>query len=260
MGAVFSECGSSGCSRGGKMRLAAVIEYDGTNLFGWQIQPERVTVQGEIENALKQITGEEIRITGAGRTDAGVHALAQVASFDYKESLPPDRLQIALNSVLPRSIFIKSIEEVSDSFDAKRDAASKLYRYRIIRARSPLRRAAAWEYHYPLDISRMRAAADLLVGTHDYAALCEVEDPRPSITVDSVDIREEGDEIIIEVKGRSFLYKMVRRMVGVMTECGRGMIEPQTVLKLLNRAKPVQTITAPANGLVLVKVVYPKEA
>ncbi|MBA7606265.1 tRNA pseudouridine synthase A [subsurface metagenome] len=242
------------------MRLAAVIEYDGTNLFGWQTQPERVTVQGEIEKALRQITGKEIRITGAGRTDAGVHALGQVASFDYKESLPPDRLQIALNSVLPRSIFIKSIEEVSDSFDAKRDAASKLYRYRIIRARSPLRRAAAWEYQYPLDISRMRAAADQLVGSHDYASLCEVDDPRSSLTLDSIDIREEGDEIIIEVKGRSFLYKMVRRMVGVMTECGRGKIEPEIIPQLFSRTKPVQTITAPANGLVLVKVVYPKEA
>jgi len=241
------------------MRLKAVIEFDGTDFFGWQVQPDKVTIQGEIENALEQITGEKIRITGAGRTDAGVHALGYVASFVYDGGLTPDRLQIALNSVLPRSIFIKSIEEVSDSFDAKRDAASKLYRYRIIRARSPLRRATAWEYHYPLDISKMRAAADLLVGEHDYAALCEVDDPRHSLTVDSIDILEEGDEIVIEVRGRSFLYKMVRRMVGVATECGRGKIEPQTVLKLFNRAKPVQTITAPANGLVLVKVVYPKE-
>jgi tRNA pseudouridine38-40 synthase len=242
------------------MRLRAVIEYDGRDFFGWQTQPERVTIQGEIENALKQITGGEIRITGAGRTDAGVHALGYVASFDYGGELALDRLQIALNSILPRTIFIKSIEEVSDSFDARRDASFKLYRYLIIRGRSPLRRAFAWEYHYPLDISKMRAAAGQLVGTHDYAALCEVEDPRTSITVDSVDVREQGDEIIIEVKGKFFLYKMVRRMVGVMTECGRGKIEPEIIPQLFSRTKPVQTITAPADGLVLVKVVYPKEA
>jgi tRNA pseudouridine38-40 synthase len=241
------------------MRFKAVIEFDGTDFFGWQVQPDKVTIQGEIENALEQITGEKIRITGAGRTDAGVHALGYVASFVYGGRLTPDRLQIALNSVLPRSIFIKSIEEVSDSFDAKRDAASKLYRYRIIRGRSPLRRGTAWEYSYDLDIERMKLAAALLVGTHDYAALCEVEDPRPSITVDSVDILEEGDEIVIEVRGKSFLYKMVRRMVGVATECGRGKIEPQIIPELFNRTKPVQTITAPANGLVLVEVLYPKE-
>ncbi|MEA3311602.1 MAG: tRNA pseudouridine(38-40) synthase TruA [candidate division WOR-3 bacterium] len=241
------------------MRLKAVVEFDGTDFFGWQVQPDKVTIQGEIENALEQITGEKIRITGAGRTDAGVHALGYVASFVYDGGLTPDRLRIALNSVLPRSIFIKSIEEVPDSFDAKRDAASKLYRYRIIRGRSPLHRGTAWEYSYDLDIERMKLAAALLVGEHDYAALCEVEDPRPSITVDSVDIREEGDEIVIEVRGKSFLYKMVRRMVGVVTECGRGKIEPQIIPELFNRTKPVQTITAPANGLVLVEVLYPKE-
>lgn len=243
------------------MRLKAIIEYDGTEFFGWQVQPEQVTVQGEIEKALEQITDKQIRITGAGRTDAGVHALGQVASFDYDNDLAPDRLQIALNSILPRAIFIKSLKQATDSFDALRDALSKLYRYRIIRGRAPLRRAFAWEYHYPLDISRMRAAADQLIGSHDYAALCEVDsDPRKTLTVDSVDIREQEDEITIEVEGRAFLYKMVRRMVGVATECGRGKIEPQIIPKLFSRTKPVQTITAPANGLVLVKVNYPKEA
>ncbi len=259
MGTVICRYPVPGGCGGGEMRLKAVIEFDGRDFFGWQTQPERATVQGTIERALEQITGDGIRITGCGRTDAGVHALGYVASFVYDDGLTPDRLPIALNSILPRTIFIKSIEEVSDSFDARRDASSKLYRYRIIRGRSPLRRDTAWEYSYDLDIERMKLAAALLVGTHDYAALCEVDDPRHSLTVDSIDILEEGDEIVIDVRGKSFLYKMVRRMVGVATECGRGMIEPQTVLKLFNRAKPVQTITAPANGLVLVKVVYPKE-
>jgi tRNA pseudouridine38-40 synthase len=243
------------------MRLKAIIEYDGTGFFGWQVQPERITVQAEIEKALEQITGKQARITGAGRTDAGVHALGQVAFFDYDDDLDPDRLRIALNSILPRAIFVKSLQQVTDSFDALRDALSKLYRYRIIRGRAPLRRAFAWEYQYPLDIHRMRAAADQLVGSHDYAALCEVDsDLRKTLTVDSIDIAEKQDEIIIEVKGKAFLYKMVRRIVGVITECGRGKIEPQIIPQLFSRTKPVQTITAPANGLVLVKVNYPKEA
>jgi len=242
------------------MRLAAVIEYDGTGFFGWQVQPDKITVQGAIQEALRLISGREIRIMGAGRTDAGVHALGQVASFDYEGGLDPDRLRLALNSRLPRTIFIRSLKQVADSFDARRDAVSKLYRYRIVRGRSPLRRLTAWEYHYPLDTERMRAAAAALVGAHDYAALCEVADPRTSLLVDSMEVEEVADEIIIEIRARAFLYKMVRRMVGVATECGRGKIEPDTIPALFSRTKPVQTITAPANGLVLVKVSYSKEA
>lgn len=241
------------------MRLKAIVEYDGTRFFGWQVQPDKATVQGEIERALKQVTGDAIRITGCGRTDAGVHALGYAASLDYDGGLKPDRLRIALNSILPRSILIKSLDEAAGTFDARRDALSKLYRYRIIRGRSPLRRGTAWEYSYDLDVVRMRAAADLLLGPHDYAALCEVDDPRDTITVDSIDIQEQEDEIVIDVGGKAFLYKMVRRMVGVATDCGRGKIEPRIIPELFSRTKPVQTITAPANGLVLVEVLYPKE-
>lgn len=238
------------------MRLKAIIEYDGTSFFGWQLQPDKKTVQAEIEKALTKITGEEIRIHGAGRTDAGVHAAAQVASFDYTGELSLNRLKLALNSLLPRSIYIKGLEEVSASFDARRDASGKLYRYRIVRGRSPLRRRYAWEYHYPLDIKRMQKASEYLEGSHDYAALCEVSEGPKSLNVDSMEIDEIADEITIDIKAKSFLYKMVRRMVGIATECGRGKIEPAIILSLFSEAKPVQSITAPANGLVLVEVFY----
>lgn len=238
------------------MRLKAIIEYDGTSFYGWQVQPARNTVQAEIEKGLTKITGEEIRIHGAGRTDAGVHAAAQVASFDYGGRLPTDRLKLALNSLLPRSIYIKGLMQVRASFDARRDALGKLYRYRIIRGRSPLRRRFAWEFHYPLDIQKMKKASEYLVGSRDYAALCEVSEGPESLTVDSINIKEEADEITIDIKAKAFLYKMVRRMVGVATECGRGKIEPEIIPGLFRKDKPVQTITAPANGLVLVKVFY----
>ncbi len=238
------------------MKIKAIIEYDGTGFYGWQFQPDRPTVQDEVEKALRQVTREEIRITGCGRTDAGVHAADYVSSFDYSGELALSRLVVSLNSVLPRAIFIKSLAEAAGSFDARRDASSKLYRYRIIRGRSPLRRTTAWEYHYPLDIARMKSAAQQLLGAHDYAALCEVSDSRQTLTVNSIDITEADDEIIVDIRGKSFLYKMVRRMVGIMTECGRGKIDAEIIPRLFSRTKPVQTITAPANGLTLVGVDY----
>ncbi|NLI97559.1 tRNA pseudouridine(38-40) synthase TruA [bacterium] len=238
------------------MRLKAVIEYLGTNYYGWQVQPDKVTIQGTIEKALLQITCNDIRITGAGRTDAGVHALGQVASFDYTGHLDTYRLRYALNSILDRDIFFRSIEETNPTFDARRDAFSKLYRYRIIRGRSPLRRNTAWEYHFSLNVEKMREAAALLQGTHDYAAFCEAEDPRTSLKVDSIDVSEKFDEVEIDVRARGFLYKMVRRIVGVILDCGRGRIVLETIPKLFSRSKPCQIITAPANGLALIGVDY----
>lgn len=241
------------------MRLKAVIEFDGTGFHGWQFQPDKVTVQGEFERALLEVTGKKISVTGCGRTDAGVHARDFVTSFDYDGTLSLGRLSLALNTLLPRAIFVKKILPVSDSFDARHDALAKVYQYKIIRGRSPLRSRISWEYTFPLALDRMRVAAGLLQGEHNYAALCEVEDSRETLAVDSIEICEEADKIIISITGKSFLYKMVRRMVGIITECGRGKIEPEIIPGLFSRTKPVQTITAPANGLVLAKVLYEKE-
>lgn len=241
------------------MRLKIVMEFDGSGFHGWQFQPDMITVQGEFERALLEITGNEIAVTGCGRTDAGVHAWNYVASFDYTGKISTDRLTLALNTILPRTIYVKKILQASRTFDARRDALGKIYRYTIIRGRSPLRSQTAWEYTFPLDLERMRAAAEYLIGEHDYAKLCEVEDSRDVLTVDKIEIREDRDEILIDITGRSFLYKMVRRMVGIMTECGRGKIEPWIIPDLFSRTKPMQTITAPANGLVLAKALYDKE-
>lgn len=238
------------------MRLKAVIEYEGSGFSGWQVQPRKVTVQGEMEKAILQITGEEVRITGAGRTDAGVHALGQVASWLHQQDILADKLRTALNSVLPQSIYIKSLEEAHDGFHARRDALSKTYRYTILKGRSPLRSRRVWELDYPLDIVKMRQAARMLEGEHDYAAFCKVEDHRTSIKVDSVTVEELGDEIIIDVRGPAFLYKMVRRMVGVIAECGRGKLEPVDIGRLFEETSNIQTVTAPARGLVLVEVKY----
>jgi len=238
------------------MLLKSIIEYDGTDYYGWQVQPDKVTVQGSIEEALKKITGTEIRIKGAGRTDAGVHAAGQVASFDYSGNLSLKKLLNALNSVLAESIHIKDIDEASPVFDVRRDAVYKRYSYSIVLARSPLRRRTAWEYLYPVDINKMKDAGRKLEGTHDYAALCEVDGKSDEITVDLVEVEQHGDEITIGVQGTGFLYKMVRRMVGIITDCGRGKIESDIIEKLFSRNKPVQTVTAPAQGLTLEEVKY----
>ncbi|MBN2380693.1 tRNA pseudouridine(38-40) synthase TruA [candidate division WOR-3 bacterium] len=232
------------------------VEYDGADFYGWQVQPDKVTVQGKIEEALAQITGKDIRVKGAGRTDAGVHAAGQVATLDYEGKLSLEKLAEALNSVLPESVFIKELIKVSPAFDVRADCLYKLYVYRIVTGKSPLRRRTFWEYPYPLDISRMQVAARALEGTHDYAALCEVDGKSPEITVDSVEVEQHRDEITIRVGGKGFLYKMVRRMAGIIADCGRGKITPEMIESLFSRNKPVQTVTAPAHGLTLEVIKY----
>jgi tRNA pseudouridine38-40 synthase len=182
-----------------------------------------------------------------------------VASWEYDGDIPTEKLRTALTSILPQAIYIKSLEEVSDGFHARRDASTKLYRYTILKGRSPLRSQMVWELDYRLDIEKMRQAAGMLEGEHDYAALCMVDDPRTTIRVDSVTVEEYGQEIIIDVRGPAFLYKMVRRMVGIIAECGRGKLEPGDMGRLFGKDNRIQTVTAPARGLVLVEVKYEKK-
>ncbi len=240
------------------MKLKMIIEYDGSAFFGWQLQPDKLTVQGEIEAALFQITGNRIRITGAGRTDTGVHAIGQVADFEYFGNMKLTSLQKAINSISSPALYVKSIEPVSDSFDARRDAILKHYRYQIVIARSPYRSPRVWEYLYQLNVSRMDDAAIQLTGSHNYGEFCRIGDAK-ILTVDSIRLEKSGDEITIDVKGRGFLYKMVRRIVGVITDCGRGKIDIGDIPQLFSSANAFQTITAPAKGLVLVKVYYQKD-
>jgi tRNA pseudouridine38-40 synthase len=272
------------------MRLMAVrwlkltLAYDGGAYAGWQIQPDKPTVQGTLEAALRQITQEAIRVTAAGRTDAGVHALGQVVGFATQTRLSNDELQRALNAVLPEDIAALAIEDVAESFHATRDAVAKRYRYRIHNGRTPsvFDRHYAWHYPQPLDASTMHAAGQALVGRHDFSSFETAGSERPDSirTIHELSVVRgphgaefarssdaavseklpylcSTDLVSVEVAGDGFLYNMVRTIVGTLVEVGvgaRNLNWPAEVLAACDRRAAGQT--APPHGLFLVSVWY----
>ena len=237
------------------------LAYVGTPFAGWQIQPGRPTVQGAIEAALSRMLDEPVRLAGAGRTDAGVHALGQVASLTTGRAIPLDGLRRGLNARLPETIRVMAAEEAPAGFHARSDARSKDYRYRLSRAEVVLPFAAPFvtPVHGRLDVGAMREAARRFEGRHDFTSFCpvdcEIEDRRR--TMQSSGIEEAGDEIVYEVRGEGFLRHMVRTIAGTLIEVGRGRIRPEEIEAILaardrRRAGPC----APARGLVLVRVLY----
>jgi len=243
--------------------LRFTLEYDGTDFEGWQSQPEgHRTVQDTLETALRRVTGKSLRVVAAGRTDSGVHAEGQVASTEIETSMACPEFQRALNTVLPRDLAVVGLEEQPDGFHAQHDARSKLYRYRIWNASwpSPLRDRRSHWLRVPLDIAAMREAADCLEGRRDFASLQTAgSDVRDTVrTLYRVEVTgSPGGEIQVEVEGSGFLRRMVRNLVGILLEVGRGRLEPASVPTLLaardRRAAPA---TAPARGLTLVRVDY----
>lgn len=241
------------------------IAYDGTDYQGWQSQPERRTIQGALERAFERITGECVRITGSGRTDAGVHALAQVASLDSATHLAADVLQRALNHELPHDIVVTQVEEAPPGFHAIRDCVGKRYRYVLHDGPVPdlFRRNYCWHYRSRLDAEAMHRAAQRLAGTHDFRSF-ESQWPNRATSVRT--IREivvarqagaEADFIHLEVEADGFLYNMVRSIVGTLVEVGRGAQAeswPAEVVAMLDRAAAGRT--APPQGLFLMRVDY----
>jgi len=243
-------------------RIKLTLEYDGTHYVGWQIQDNGPTVQGRVQRALAELLGEPITVTGAGRTDSGVHALGQVAHFDSPRALPLKAYWMGLNGLLPEDIAVVAAEEVAPGFDARRWAKGKRYRYRIgnRRARSPMRRNTHWEIFQPLDLEQMRKAAEALVGEHDFqsfrAADCQAKHAVRKLT--KVDVSgTAGDELVVDVAGTAFLKHMVRNIVGSLADVGRGK-RPFTWLGELleQRDRTLAGITAPPQGLTLVEVLY----
>lgn len=242
-------------------RVLLVFQYDGTDYHGFQRQPALPTIQGELELVLNRVLGEEVAVTGAGRTDAGVHALGQVAAFDTTNPIPMGNLLRALNDALPETIKLLSAEQVSAEFHPRYDATGKVYKYRILNRElpSPFINRYAWHVPEPLDVPMMRAAAEKLVGTHDFAAFCasgsSVEDTVR--TMRHVDIEPEGDLLELRFEADGFLYTMVRIMVGTLVEVGLGRLSPEEVGRTLDsRDRPRAGPTAPPRGLSLVKVMY----
>ncbi len=242
--------------------IKLVIEYDGTAYGGWQRQINAPSIQAAIEDRLREMTREpELFLRGAGRTDAGVHALGQVASFKTNARIPVEGFRKGVTALLPRDIAVVSAEEVGEDFDARFSARGKLYRYRILAApsRAPLRDRFVWHVRKPLDADRMRAAARHLVGRLDFAAFRASDCERRTTvrTLDRVDISAQADEITIEVEGDAFLKNMVRILAGTLVAVGRGDLTPEEVVRIRDAGDRTRAgVTAPARGLALVHVRY----
>ena len=245
--------------------LKLTVAYDGTDFAGWQIQPEAATVQGTLSSAIGRITGEKVLPQGSGRTDAGVHALAQAATFQTDSVIPTGNFVVALNDILPASIRVLSAEEVAADFHPRKSAQAKTYRYRIYREAicSPFLSRYVWHYPYPLDEPAMREAAPLLEGEHDFTSFAAVDPERGREGVSNVrrifasQWRRESCELIYEVRGNGFLHHMVRNLVGTFLLVGKGTLKPADVTRILGaRDRSAAGATAPASGLHLVDVEY----
>jgi tRNA pseudouridine38-40 synthase len=277
------------------------LAYDGTDFFGWQVQPDRATIQGELADAVERVTGRRVLPQGSGRTDAGVHARGQVASFALNASIPAENLRRALNRTLPESIRVLSAEPAPLEFHARHSVVAKTYEYRIFRGAicPPWTARFAWALHstpvskragdpgrptpartragdperWPLDLDRLQAAAQTVVGTHDFTSFAasdpdlatreaveEKSEPQREGNVRTIFASgwaEEEELLVYRVRGNGFLHHMVRNLVGTMVDAGRSQIEPEDVARILAaRSRSAAGATAPARGLFLVSVEY----
>jgi tRNA pseudouridine38-40 synthase len=240
-------------------RFRVDLEYVGTRYRGWQIQKNARTVQGVLHEVVRRVSGRtDFEIYGSGRTDAGVHALQQVAHLDLETRVDPGSLRRALNDELPADINILSVEKVSRRFHARHSAVGRSYLYQIARRRTAFGKPFVWWIRDRLAVERLRAAARHFEGRHDFRSFCDVDPARSStrVEVEQVEVGEEaGDLVLIRVRGSHFLWKMVRRMVGVLAEVGRGKLEPDDVERLLREdSRAPASLTAPPSGLFLERV------
>jgi tRNA pseudouridine38-40 synthase len=244
-------------------RLKFTVAYDGAAFAGWQSQLHRKTVQDELERAFHRMSGARVRVHGAGRTDAGVHALAQCASVDLPDrKISAERWPTALNAVLPRTVRVLRCRFVSEKFHARYSAKGKLYRYRIWAAQilPPLEFGRTWQISTALDVDLLKAAAQLFVGKHDFAAFAAnrgKKEENTIRTIRSVRVHKSGPSIMIDIRGDGFLYKMVRLMVGAMARVALGKMDPSEITARLKSGRAEGSrFVAPAEGLYLVKVWY----
>ena len=242
------------------MRLKLTIEYAGTRYSGWQIQKNARTIQGEIERAIAVATDvREFELYGSGRTDAGVHALAQVAHLEIRSTLVPETLRRRINEELPADIHVLRAEKVRHSFHARHDAIGRTYIYQVSRRRTAFAKAYVWWVKDDLDLARMRRAAARFVGFHDFRAFTDRDSREGSteVLLEGLDVREDGDLIVLQVDGSHFIWKLVRRLVGVLVEVGRGGLTPDDAVALLTETSDLPArLTAPASGLFLARVRY----
>ena len=241
-------------------RVRLTLEYAGTRYSGWQIQKNAKTVQGELNAAIRQVLGKmPFETYGSGRTDAGVHALGQVAHLDSGSNLPPATLVARINDALPADINVLGAERVPPRFHARHSAVARSYVYQIARRRTAFAKPFVWWVKDALDVDRMRDAAAMLTGFSDFRAFTDDDPDEKSTTVlvDEIGIAEDGGLLLIRVAGSHFLWKMVRRITGVLVEAGRGGLAPGDVRRLLAGDSDLPPkLTAPASGLFLERVYY----
>lgn len=239
-------------------RVRLVVAYDGTNYHGWQVQNNGLTIEGELNRCLSELLGEPIEVIGASRTDAGVHALGNIAVFDTNHRMPGEKISYALNQRLPEDIRIQKSEEVPSDWHPRHVSSRKTYEYRIYRGDFPMpvKRLYSYFTYARLDIGKMQEAAVYLVGEHDFKSFCQTGAQVESTvrTIDSVQVEEQGADLVIRVCGNGFLYNMVRIIAGTLLEAGQGRIAPEDITDILAaKDRSAAGPTAPANGLTLVK-------
>ena len=245
-------------------RFKLTLEYEGTRYRGWQVQKNARTVAGEIEDAVQRFSGrKDFELYGSGRTDAGVHALAQVAHLDLNTTHDPERLRFALNDELPADINVLASERVGRRFHARHDAVMRSYLYQVSRRRTALAKPFVWWVKDALDANAMREAAQVFAGLHDFRSFAggrPEKGDETRVKVDRVELVEAGSLILLRVVGSHFLWRMVRRMVGVLVECGRGDLAREDVPRMLHAESDLPArLTAPPSGLFLERVLYPGE-
>ena len=245
-------------------RYRLKVAYDGTNYCGWQVQPNEVTVEGVLNKTLSELLDEEIEVVGASRTDSGVHADGNYCIFDTETNIPAEKIAYALNQRLPEDISIVKSDEVDGDWHPRFQESVKTYEYRIVNREmpDPVRRLYTNFIYTDLDVNKMKEAAEYLVGEHDFAAFCsagaQVESTIREIY--SLDVTQNGDEIVITVTGGGFLYNMVRIIAGTLIEVGEGKIEPSDMSKIIeSKDRGLAGKTALAKGLKLVEIKYGNE-
>ena len=243
------------------MRVKLVVAYDGTNYSGWQLQKNAVTIEQKLNEALTDLLGEEILVTGASRTDAGVHSLGNVCIFDTDTRIPAEKICYALNPRLPEDIVVQESCEVASDFHPRAGKSSKTYEYRVLNRTlpDPTRRRDTYFYHYDLDVEAMKRAASYLEGEHDFKSFCSVHAQVESTvrTIYSCTVTKDDDVIRIRVTGNGFLYNMVRIIAGTLIEVGAGKRKPEEIISMLEATDRCSAgPTAPAHGLTMIGIQY----
>lgn len=245
-------------------RVRLIVAYDGTNYKGWQVQPNGITIEEVLNRELSRLLGEKITVTGASRTDSGVHSLGNVAIFDTETRMPADKISFALNQRLPADIVVQGSDEVAPDWHPRYQNSRKTYEYRILNRtfRMPTRRLDTYFYHYPLDVEKMQQAASYLEGEHDFKSFCAVG-AQAKTTVRKIyqcKVWKEKDIITIRITGNGFLYNMVRIIAGTLLKIGGGELPPEEIKTVLEKKdRAAAGPTAPACGLTMMGIVYEEQ-